>query len=171
MRINITKLLQKRKLTNHLLLLSKETGHDIDKVMYNYSKFISIALTEWFKRTVKTQKIGRMPMKSIYKPLSPKYKKRKVPVNRNKFWVNSGWLINQLHYWKYKDWFVGYPKYIKYNGKKVKAGDLFMFLEKGTKNGVPARPLMKYAIRWINQNLSYLTKKFIKLYFKKVIKI
>ena len=158
MKFNVTKYLKnKRKYRRIAELFSKYKQHDLVEQLF--VKFMAKAVLFWIKDAVKKQRIGYRHMSSIYPPLSPKYKKRKKLENRNKFWINTGWLIDNLKMWKYKDWFIGYPTYIKYKNKRVKAGQVFLFLEKGTSK-VPPRPLFSEALKWFDRNFDKLAIKF-----------
>jgi len=169
MKIDITSLLLHSKQFVRLEQYAKDKNLDLDFVLYHYSHFIANVYLNMIKKSIQTQKIGNTPMKLLYKPLSPKYKKRKNPKHRKDFWINTGTLMSLFRVWKYRHWYVGIPKYIKYKNKKVKASDIIDFLEYGTKY-IPARPLFSKNLKLLIKKMPKLTETFIPLFETKILK-
>lgn len=169
MKIDITSLLIHTKQMIRLEEYAKSKNLDIDFVLYHYSHFVANVYLRMIKDSIKYQKVGNTPMKNLYKPLSPKYRKRKNPKHRKDFWINTGKLMSLFRVWKYRHWFVGIPKYIKYDGKKVRATDVIDFLEYGTKY-ISARPLFSKNLKLLINKLPKLTETFIPLFEIKILK-
>lgn len=132
-----------------------ELDRDIDWFYEEFTRYMAIIIVNRIKHSVQTQTVGGKSMKSKYKPLSKSYNKSKPKRTQGKFWINSDYLIKNIKVFKRgSSWNIGYPKIIRHpSGKDVPAHDILVFLEKGTKNGVPARPLITPTLKIVAKNL------------------
>lgn len=140
--------------------LAKVFGVDPDAIMFGFGRYLVEVIREKVRWAVQTQTVAGRPMKAIYKPLSERYKNRKVPVNRDKFWVNTDFLISNLRVWRYRgQLYLGYPKHVvhpetKDRKKPVWAALIMMWLEHGAPGAnVPARPLFSPIVGQISKNI------------------
>jgi len=126
--------------------LSELTGLTEDQIVLRFGYYLSQIVKLRIKDSVAKQKVGNKRFSTVYKPLSEEYKKRKRYNTRDKFWINTGRLINSIEVWRWKNRiFVGI--------KDKEVHKLILFLEKGTKNGVPARPLVFPIIKNISSRI------------------
>ena len=155
--------LQKPKSKHLVEIIAEERGIVPDRVIYLFALYLSRLLRLRIQESVKHQKLGNKPMKQIYKPLSPAYKKTKKWGTKNKFWVNTGWLIENIHVWRQgHDIWVGYGNKVRHPETKAKAQNIIIWLEKGTKN-IPARPLFTPNFVYVRKNIGRFFKKFVKM--------
>jgi len=143
--------------------LAYELDIDIERLTWEFGKYlagvISLAVTE----SIRTQKIGSKRMKHLYKPLSDKYKKRKNPKHKDDFWVDTGFLaehISVYHGGVHGDLYVGIPASVKYTGSGVPVKNVIRYLERGTRT-VPARPLFTPILKQVSKNIDTLFNQFI----------
>lgn len=130
------------------------------------------------QHSVQTQTINGYSMRSLYRQLSKKYRK-KIKQNANKFWIDTHFLIDSLRVWrdparKTKVYF-GIPKNILHPESKVEAYKIFKWLEFGTrKHGkqiIPPRPLIYPHLKFVLVNKETYWLYFIKLLAEKKISI
>lgn len=121
----------------------------------DFAKYLAIILQQRVQRSVDTQAIGRRPMRSLYKPLSSKYRARKIPLNRDKFWINTDYLIKNLSVWRRGGIInVGYRPRQLHPESKTPLSDIIKYLEEGTETGIPPRPLFTPHAIFIRKNIS-----------------
>lgn len=127
---------------------------DLDWFYKEFTRYMAIVIINRVKFAVQHQKIGKKSMKEAYKPLSEPYNSKKGK-NKNKFWMNSGYLINNIT--TFRDgrgrWNIGYPKNIKHPAGDIEASNIMLYLEKGTKKGLPPRPLFTPILRMVAKNI------------------
>jgi len=168
--INISNVVQYKPLsrntkgTRRILDDISDMAYDLnvpqEKILYMFAKFLAETVKHRIKVSVDKQQVLGKPMKSVYKPLNNNYKKRKVPKNRNKFWVNTGFLVKNLKVYQARGTlYVGYPKYVKHKSSNVNMQMLISFLEKGTKKQ-PPRPLITPIVRSISKHIDELYDMF-----------
>ena len=167
--IHVTKVLSYQPLSGPASAASQERLRKIDELakLYHvdpeavtvaFGRYLVEVIRERVRWSVQTQTVGHRAMKAIYKPLSESYKKRKVPANRDKFWVNTDFLIRHLRVWKHSGQiYLGYPKHVmhpetKDRKKPVWAALIMMWLEHGTSR-TPARPLFTPVVDLISKNI------------------
>ena len=147
--------------------------------MKKFTLFLAMLIKRHISNAVKTQKISGKPMRLVYKPLSHRYNKSKPKKTQNKFWVNQDFLIKNIKVWQLKngDVFIGYRANAVHKAtpyrkgkKRVKASDLMVYLEKGTKK-IPPRPLFTIIVRNVAKNISFYLRMFIKTIDKGYVKI
>jgi len=176
MNVNLTKLARYRPLTksvrgNALVdSVAREYGVTPERVMKEFTLFLAVLIRRHIQNAVKTQKIAGRKMKYAYKPLSSRYNQTKPDKYKDKFWINSDFLIKNLKVWQLKkgDVYIGYRNNAVHKGtpyksgqKRVKASDLMVYLERGTKK-IPPRPLFTVIIRNIAKNIFFYLEMFVK---------
>ena len=183
--VNLTKLIRYRPLTKSIKgqvvlgQLAIERNVPPERLMRAFTLFLAVLIRRHVQNAVKTQKIGGKPMSMVYKPLSPKYNQSKPLQTQGKFWRNTDFLIANLKVWQLKngDVFVGYRGNAVHRGtpyqagkKRVKASQVMVYMEKGTKK-MPPRPLFSVIVRNIAKNISFYLEMFIRQLDKGQIKI
>lgn len=123
-----------------------EIGMPFEAVYKAFTIYVAHYILYRFKKSVREQKVNGKSFSSTYKPLSKSYQKTKPMATRNKFWINSGALVEKLGVYATRGnivhiGFRGNPSYIK-TKDKVKFRDVLKYVEYGTKN-IPARPLLR----------------------------
>lgn len=132
-----------------------------------YCFYLLECLKKRVEHSVQTQRIDGIKMQSIYKQLSPNYKKINKN-NKGKFWIDTEFLISSIKIWqdsKRKVYF-GIPQSIKHKSSGVPAYLIFRWLEFGTKNSlgkyiIPPRPLIYPHLSFILQHNSDYWARFI----------
>lgn len=128
-------------------------------VVAAFAMYLAELLRQKVKHCVKTQMIAGVPMKTVYKELSEQWKKRKNPRHKDDFWVNTEFLIRSLRIWrKGSDIYMGHPPTVlhpesKKAGQRVSAAHIMLWLERGTNDGIPARPLFTPIVKSISRNI------------------
>jgi len=183
--VNLTKIVRYRPLTksakgiDRLKELAEYYGLEEVEFRREFTLFLAYLVRRHIQNAVKTQKIGGVPMKLKYRPLNKKYNKSKPKSSQDKFWVNTDFLIKNLKVWQLKngDVYIGYRfnnvhKNFKKgkNGRRVKARDIMVWLEKGTKK-IPPRPLFSVIVRNIAKNISFYLDMFHRNIQKGIIKL
>lgn len=132
----------------------------LDSVVLAFARYLAAVLRERVQWAVKTQMVNSKPMKAIYKPLNPRYQRTKVPRNRDRFWINTDFLIKSLRVWKYSgEVYLGYPATVLHAAKRtVYAADIMGWVEGGTKNAdgserMPSRPLFRPIVGFLSKNI------------------
>ena len=175
MNVNLTKIARYQPLTKskkgraYIIAVAKEFNTSEELLMRKFTFFLGMLVKRHIQNAVKTQKISGKPMRMVYKPLSSKYKASKPKSTRDKFWINSGFLIENLKLWQLKngDVFIGYRGNAVHKGKpyrrgskRVKASDVMVYVERGTKK-IPPRPLFTIIVRNIAKNISFYLEMFV----------
>lgn len=133
---------------------------DNDAVIYSFGRYLADIIRLRVKEAVATQMIAGVSMKKLYPPLSDSYKRRKVQANRDRFWVNTDWLIKNLKVWKYKrEIFIGYPPGHVHAKGRAKASLVMMWVEQGTKK-MPARALFGPVVKAVSKRIDDYWKYF-----------
>lgn len=127
-------------------LLAKDYKATEDEVVIAFAYYLAAVLRDRVSRSIRTQRIGNRPMSQVYEPLSPAYRRTKNPVNRNKFWINTGALLRSIQVWKYrKKVFLGI--------KAEKGQNIIFWNEQGTVKA-PARPLFTPHVRMMSRHIN-----------------
>lgn len=165
--INITKITkysplfkQTSKNKSRFLKLD-EIAYKYDIEVYELQKMFAIYLARIIamrvQEAIKTQKINGKSMKSIYTPLSSSYKNTKVTKNKNKFWINTEFLVKNLKVYRagrYGDIYIGFPKNVKHPTNDTRVQDIMMYNE-------AKRPLFKPILRFVSKRLDKYFNAFI----------
>lgn len=168
MKINLTKLaryqpLSKSKKGQELLFITaNEFDTTPEYIMRLFVRYLGALIVHRIQQSVKTQTINGRPMKLLYKPLSEKYNNSKPAKFKDKFWINSDFLIKNLQMWQLKsgDLYIGYRHNRIHPKSKTTVRDIMMFVERGTKN-MPPRPLFTIIVRGIAKNITSHLERFI----------
>jgi hypothetical protein len=95
--INVTKITK--------IVVNKNEGETFSSDIPGYTEkqleagfilFLSFLITKKVQEAVRSQQVNGVPMGSMYKPLSKGYNARKDKANKDKFWKNTEFLINNL---------------------------------------------------------------------------
>lgn len=167
---------------------------NIDKIEIDFAIYLANILKLRVEHAIKTQKINGIPMSAIftkkgvntitelsskndkagtsmskiYQKLSDSYNKSKNPINKDKFWTNTGELVKKLKVWKSsKGVNVGFPPNARhtksqYSKSRAKLDDIVKWMEYGTKK-MPARPLFTAVVSHISKNIDVYFVHFIQL--------
>jgi len=142
--------------------IANETNTDIDKIVWYFSKYIASIINYQIKKSIESQKVVGKSMKSVYKPLNKKYSKSKPYGTKTKFWINSGFLVNNIKvYQSGGTLYVGVPEKIKYKGSKISVKKVILYMEKGTKKQ-PPRPLITPIVRELEKRIDRVFNNFVK---------
>jgi len=136
--------------------LANQENIDVDDLLKDFAIYLSNVIKLRLQNAVKKQKIGNKPMKNLYKPLSPSYAKRKTPKNKDKFWIDTGFIIKNLRVYRagrYGDIYIGFPRNVRHPKSKTRLYKIIMWLERGTKKQ-PARPLIKPTVVLVSKNIA-----------------
>lgn len=142
---------------------AKEIDMPFDAVYKSFTIYVAHYILYRFKKAVREQKVNGKSFKSQYKPLSKKYQKTKPYNTRNKFWINSGALVEKLGVYATNSMIVhigfrGNPKYLK-SKDKVSFREVLKYVEYGTKN-MEARPLLRPIVISTRKNIGRLWKRY-----------
>lgn len=133
-----------------------------ERIQDDFAYYLAAVLRAQVQRSIRTQKIGMKQMKYIYKPLSDKYKETKEKRNKDKFWINTGTLLDNIRIWRTGNQVrVGFKNSDVYPHTNMRLVRVLLYLEKGTKN-IPARPLFVPHAKKIMKQISRLFAHFIK---------
>jgi len=134
-----------------------------EKLQNDFAYYIASVLRARVKESIYKQSLGRRPMKSLYKPLNKYYSKTKPKANQDKFWINTGYLVNNLKLWRSGNTVrIGFKNSDTYPSSSTKLVNVILWLEKGTKN-IPARPLFSPHAKHISKHISQYFKHYIKM--------
>lgn len=137
----------------------------VDNLQEDFARYMASVLKARVKRSIYSQKLGSKSMKQVYKPLSTDYQTRKLKVNKDKFWINTGFLVENLQMWKSGNTYrVGFKNSIKYPGTNTKLAQVIVWLEKGTKK-IPARPLFTVHSKYMMKHIDVFFNHYLKIRF------
>ncbi len=140
-------------------------------VQQDFALYLAGILKLRIKHSIDTQSLGKVSFKSIYKPLSKDYKATKVRRNRDKFWVNTEHLVNNITVWRTgKIVRIGFKGKAYYPGTRLRVLQVVMWMERGTKNKdgsekMPPRPLFLPHARMMSKNVGAYFDKYAELRF------
>lgn len=146
--------------------LCDELGINRERMEAYFALYLSNLIKARIKRSILIQKVNGKPMRLIYEPLSKEYQKRKTPENRNKFYLNTGWMYENIKVYRYGGkYYIGFPKWQRHKYSKAKASDILSWNELGTSKA-PARPIVEPHLRFVMKHLSEYWDNFEKLMTK-----
>jgi len=179
--LNLTKLANYKPLTRSkkgiakLVLVSEQLNIPYNELMRGFIMFLAELVKTKIQHSVQTQTIAGKPMRLIYPKLSPKYNASKPKSSQGKFWINSGFLIENLRIWQVKNGnvFIGYRGNAVHKGKpymqghkRVKASEVMLYVERGTRK-MPPRPLFTVIVKVIAKNISF----YLDMYLKSIVEV
>jgi hypothetical protein len=136
-----------------------------DKLQDEFARYLASVLRARVQRSIQLQTIGTKHMKDIYKPLSPDYNKTKPKFSKDKFWINTRYLVDHIQIFKTgREYRVGFKNSDTYIDGKTKVAKVVVWLERGTKN-IPARPLFSVHSKYITKNIMRFFAHFLKFRF------
>lgn len=151
---------KKLEIVSNLIANKKLTP---EKLQLEFTQYLAVVLRERVKDSVQKQTIAGAPMKRLYKPLNPEYRKSKPWGTKGKFWVKTHTLIDTLSVWREGNVVkIGWKRSVTYQDSGVSVADVAMWVENGT-DKMPARPLFKPHMAFISKNISQYFKHFVKL--------
>lgn len=154
---------------NEVRMWAKYFGVAPSDLLVAFGFYIMRVLKARVQHSVETQTIDGMRMSRLYKRISSK--KRGKPQNKDKFWIDTDFLIKSMRVWRdtrnKTKVYIGIPKNIKHPSSGEKAYKIFRWLEFGTKRGgkqiIPPRPLIYPHFAYILHRKSDYWVYFIKL--------
>lgn len=172
--VNLTKIVRYRPLSksvkgqSYMQLMAQELNVTERLLMQKFTLFLAMLIRKQVAEAVRTQTIRGKPMRLVYRKLNKKYNDSKPTATKGKFWTNKDFLIKNLKVWQVNsgDVFIGYRSNAVHKAtpysrgkKRVKASNLMVYLEKGTKK-IPPRPLFSIIVKNIAKNISFYLKMF-----------
>jgi len=150
--INLTEILRRIGAMRRIEEMAKKYKVNPSRLLDAFSLRVAQVYKRMLVNTIKSQRLGRVALSRLFPPLSPAYKKRKVYIHRNDFWVNTERLVKNIRVWKFKgERLIGIPKNVYYpNGTPVV--DVANYLENGTRV-IPPRPLFRLVFARLIANL------------------
>jgi len=149
--------------------IANERGIDTVGLMEDFAIYLATVIKWRLRDAVRMQIVNGKSMKRLYKPLSSAYAKRKTSRNRDKFWIDTGFIINNLRVYRAGrrgDIYIGFPRNVRHPKSKVKLYNIIRWLEYGTKKQ-PARPLLKPVVTSVAKNIAVYFNHYI-TYIRKV---
>lgn len=166
--INITKitsyspLFKKTTKNKNRFFKLDEIAFEYDIEVYELQKMFAMYLAKIIairvQEAIKTQKINGKSMNFTYAPLSSSYKKKKVVKNRDKFWINTEFIVKNLRVYRagrYGDIYIGFPQNVKHPTNNTKVQDIMMYNE-------AKRPLFKPTLQFVSKRLGGYFNAFLK---------
>lgn len=149
---------------------AKELNLSESRLLAEFSFYLLYVLRLRVKHSIETQTIDGMSMRSLYKQLSPTYKKFNKN-NAGRFWKDTEWLMDNMQVWFNRitgNVHLGIPENIKHPNSNTKAQDIFKYLEFGTKDKsgkvkIPARPLIYPHLTFMLNNINTYFSKYLEL--------
>lgn len=150
------------KLVSELINSPKITP---EYIQTDFALYIAQILKLRIKHSIDTQQLSNVSFKQLYKPLNEDYKATKKKKNRNKFWVNTEHLVDNIVVWRTgKVVRIGFKGNAYYPGTRTRVLAVVLWMEKGTKT-MPARPLMVPHAKLMSKNVGGYFDKYVKIRF------
>ena len=158
------KLNPSQRLDSQIMEVAKRQGTSVNRIELLFCNYIAMVLRKRIQDSIIFQQVNGIPMRRLYPALSASYKKRKPWGTKGKFYVNTGWLRDNIGVYKYRDhYFVGFSRAKFHPGARATAQDIFLWNEQGT-DRIPARPVIVPNVRFVKNRLAVYFKYFEKTF-------
>ena len=135
-------------------------------IQAGFAKYMAVILRARVQESIKTQKIGRRPMKHLYPELDKSYSRSKPKHRQDKFWINTGHLVDSLVVWRQGSVIkIGFKGSQYYPGTRTKTIKVLLWNERGTKR-IPPRPLFVPVAKFLSKNMGRYFEAYIKHTFR-----
>ena len=138
--------------------IASEYDIEVFELQKMFAMYLARIVAIRVQEAIKTQKINGKSMNSAYAPLSSSYNKKKVAKNKDKFWINTEFVVKNLRVYRagrYGEIYIGFPQNVKHPSNNTKVQDILMYNEK-------KRPLFKPTLQFVSKRLGGYFNAFLK---------